>query len=228
MSIVPTSSGKLLVAALAAAACAAGCAADSPPHVSGHACVVFDLRIPDECGAMQPVGGLSIVEVDSQRTATTDDAGLFDLTLPDSGTSAVLRIGDHSNWRPSLVGVPELPAQDVLAPVITSTLWGTYVSALHAPDDPTMAAVHVSFKRPGEYVATAEVAGAAQLLYNQGAPFDWKPTPPGGQTVDFIAFAVPIGNGTAHVTIHSQSDTTLFDGDVPVAPGAITWLHVGP
>lgn len=225
---MPMRSSTLLVTALAAAACAAGCAADSPPHVSGHACVVFDLRIPDECGAMQPVGGLSVVDVASQRAATTDDAGLFDLALPDSGQGAVLRIGDHSDRRPSLVGVPELPADDVLTPVITSTLWGTYVSALHAIDDPTMAAVHVSFKRPGEYVASAQVAGAAQLLYNQGAAFDWKPTPPGDQTVDFIAFGVPIGSGTAHVTILSESDTTIFDGDVPVAPAAITWLHVGP
>lgn len=215
----------LLVGALGIAVAAGACVGE--PRVTGHACVVFDLRIPDECAAMQLVGGLSIVDTASHRRATTDDAGQFDLALPADALTSVLDLtGDDR--RTSVVAVPDVPATDVLTPVITTTLWSTYLAALGISDDPSLAAIHVSFKRPGEYVATAQVAGAARILFNQGAAFDWQPMPPGDQTVDFIAFGVPTAAATARVTITARDDSTIYNDDVPVQAGAITWLHVGP
>jgi hypothetical protein len=215
------------LAALAIALAAGACVGE--PSVTGHACIVFDLRIPDECAAMQIVGDLSIVDAASHRRATTDGAGQFDLALPGNATTSVLEIaGDSSDRRTSLVRVPDVPATDVLTPVITTTLWSTYLAALGIPDDPSRATIHVSFKRPGEYVATAQIAGATQILFNQGAPFDWKPVPPGDQTVDFIGFGVPADASTARVTITARDDSVIYNGDVPVQAGAITWLHVGP
>jgi len=216
-----------LLPLLAGGACVASPANDV--EVTGHACVVFDLRVPDECGAMQVVGGLTVAEASSQRETTTDDDGQFVLALPTDATSAVLEIAaDSADRRTSVVSVPVLPASDVLTPVITKTLWATYLTSLGVADDPSTATIHVSFKRPGEFVGNAEVTGATQLLFNQGAAFDWQPFPPFDQTVDFMAFGIPAGSSTVRVTILSRADAPIYDDDVPVQAGAITWLHVGP
>ena len=210
--------------AIAAVAC--GCVGHD---VTGHACIVFDLRNPGRCGAAQDVGGLSVVEVASGQHTVTDFGGGFSVDLPEGATSAVLRVADdRADRRTSLVGVDEMPSDDVLAPVITTTLWTTYLAALHVPpDDPSLATVHVSLPLPGIAVGSAAIAGATQIIYNQGEPFIWAPQPPGDETPAVMAFGVPADGGTAMVTVISRADQMLYNAPVPVQAGAITWVRVG-
>ncbi|HEU4727800.1 MAG TPA: hypothetical protein VFT22_07930 [Kofleriaceae bacterium] len=221
MSISPC-----LVLAFAAEVC--GCA--SRPEVSGHACVVLDIRNTDLCAAKQVVDGLSVVETTTGRHTTTDATGNFSVPIPDHATSAVLRVAEGAeNRRISVVGVPRAPADDVLVPIITVDLWNTYLTALHVPEeDPTRAAVHVSFPFPGETIASAAVAGATSLIFCQGQPFEWGPQPPGDQTIAFMAFGVPVDAGTATITVRARTDEVIFSGDVPVQAGATTWLYLEP
>lgn len=217
---------RLAITTFAAVTC--GCAGG--PDVNGHACIVLDLRNPGLCGAMQLVDGLPVVEVASGNRTTTSPDGYFSVAIPARATSAVLRVAEGIDQRrTSLVGVAMAPADGVLTPVITNTLWDTYLAALHAPPyDPSVAAVHVAFTAPGGGVASASVAGAAQLLYCQGQPFDWAPQPPGDQTIAFMALGVPVGTGTATVHVRSRNDEVIYSADVPVEAGAITWVHVDP
>jgi hypothetical protein len=128
-----------------------------------------------------------------------------------------------------VVGVPSIPADDVLTPVITGTLWGTYLTALHLPpEDPATATIHVSFPYPGTVIGSAEVPGAAQLIYDQGEAFDWGPTPPGDQTIAFMAFGVPVDTGSVSLKVVSRTDEAIFSADVPVEAGAITWVVIAP
>jgi hypothetical protein len=189
---------------------------------------VFDLRNPGRCGALQDVGGLSVVEVESGQRTTTDHDGGFVVDLPGGATSAVLRVADdREDRRTSMVGIDQMPSTDVLAPVVTTTLWTTYLAALHAPpDDPALATVHVSLPPPGIAVGSASVAGATQLIYNQGDPFIWALQPPGDATPAILAFGVPADSGTAMVTVISRADKMLYSAAVPVQPGAITWVRV--
>jgi hypothetical protein len=197
--------------------------------VSGHACIVLDLRNPGLCGAMQLVGGLRVVEVASGNQTTTDDAGNFSVAIPAHATSAVLRIAEGAdNRRTSLVGVPAAPADDVLTPVVTTTLWDTYLTALHITEDPALATIHLSFPYPGAVIGSMSVAGAAQILYDQGEPFDWAAMPPGDQTIAIMALGVPVDTGTATINVVTRTDGVLFNADVPVEAGAITWVHVEP
>lgn len=207
------------------AAVASGCVGHD---VIGHACIVFDLRNPARCGAQQDVGGLSVVDVESGQRTTTDHDGGFVVDLPDGATSAVLRVADdRDDRRTSMIGVDAMPSDDVLTPVITTTLWTTYLAALHTPpDDPTLAVVHVALPLPGIAVGSASVAGATHLIYNQGEPFVWALQPPGDETPAIIAFGVPADSGTAMVTVISRTDQLLYSAPVPVQPGAITWVRV--
>ena len=211
--------------ALAAIAC--GCVG---PDVTGHACIVFDIRNPGRCAAAQDVGGLSVLEAESGAHTTTDADGAFVMNVPQGVPSPVLRVAyDREDRVTSLIGLDSARSGDVLTPVITTALWATYRNALHAPpDDPALAAVHVSLGLPGIAVGSIAVAGATQILYNQGDPFNWLLQPPGDQTPAILAFGVPADRGTAMVTLISRTDKVLFDGEVPVEPGAITWLRVEP
>src|ERR1044071_3186122 len=67
--------------------------------VSGHACIVFDLRNPGRCGEMQDVGGLHVVEVASGHDATTDGNGEFRISLPEGSSGGVLRVADNRTDR---------------------------------------------------------------------------------------------------------------------------------
>jgi hypothetical protein len=216
---------RFVVGVIAALTC--GCV--SARDVSGHACIVLDIRNPGLCGAMQLVGGLRVVEVASGNHTTTDDAGNFSVAIPTHATSAVLRIAeDADNRRTSLVGVPAAPAYDVLTPVVTATLWDTYLTALHITEDPSLATVHVSFPYPGAVIGSIDVAGAAQVLYDQGEPFDWAPMPPGDQTIAVMALGVAVDAGTAAVKVVTRTDEVIYSADVPVEAGAITWVAVVP
>jgi hypothetical protein len=215
---------RLVVLVVAALAC--GCS--SGPEVSGHACIVFDIRNTSECGAMQSVDGLRVVEVDSGHETTTDGDGHFSVPIPAHTTSAVLRIAEgRDDRRTSLVPVDVATTEDVLTPVITTALWSTYLTALHVPDDPALATIHVSFALPGAYVATAQVDGATQLLFDQGASFVWATMPPGDRSLVLLATGVAVDTGTARLKVMSRADEILYDAPVPVAAGAITWVQVG-
>jgi hypothetical protein len=219
---------ELRFAAIAAvAAVAAACAGRD---VTGHACIAFDLRNPGLCGEMQDVGGLRVVEVGSGQHTMTDGDGEFSIAIPEHATTAVLRVADdREDRRTTLVDVPVAPADDVLAPVIATTLWNVYLAALHVPpEDPSRATVHVSLPPPGELLGSVQVAGATQLLYNQGEPFIWAELPPGDQTPAIMAFGVPVDAGTAMVSVVSRSDQVLYNAEVPVQAGAITWVRVEP
>lgn len=216
----------LPIVAIAHLAIGAGCVDGG---VSGHACIVFDIRNTAQCGARQDVGGLSVVEVTSGKRTTTDDKGGFSIAFPDGATSAVLRVaGDRDDRRPTLVAVDAAAMDDVLTPVITTTLWNTYLTALHVPpEDPATAAVHVALSPlPGIAVGGVEIAGATQILYCQGEPFIWNEQPPGDQTPAIMAFGIPTAAGAAKVTVISRTDEVLFDAPVPVQPGAITWVRI--
>ena len=219
-------STRLAITVFAAATC--GCVGGR--DVSGHACIALDLRNPGLCGAMQIVNDLPVVEVESGNHTTTSPDGYFSVAIPERATSAVLRVaGGLGARRTSLVGVPVAPAEDVLTPVITPTLWDTYLTALHAPPyDPLLASIHISFTSPGGVVASASVTGATQLLYCQGQSFDWGPQPPGDKTIALMAYGVPVDAGTARLNVRSRTDEVLYDADVPVEAGAITWVHVEP
>jgi hypothetical protein len=43
-----------------------------------------------------------------------------------------------------------------------------------------------------------------------------------------MAFGVPVGAGTATLDVRSRTDEVLYNADVPVEAGAITWVHVEP
>src|SRR5689334_19969419 len=156
--------------AVVLAALACGCAS---PDLTGHACIVFDIRNPGRCAAAQDVGGLSVLEAESGAHTTTDANGVSAMQVPERVASPVLRVAyDRDDRRTSLIGLDSTPSGDVLTPVITTTLWETYRAALHAPpDDATLAAVHVSLGLPGIAVGSIAVAGATQVLYNQGDAF---------------------------------------------------------
>jgi hypothetical protein len=212
------------------AALASGCVGNNVHSVVGHACIVLDIRKPGLCGAMQLVDGLPVVEVASGNHTMTDAGGEFAVAIPKQSTSAVLRVAAGvDDRRTSLVGVPSIPADDVLTPVITGTLWGTYLTALHVPpEDPATATLHVSFPFPGTVIGSAEVPGATQVLYDQGEAFDWAPTPPGDQTIAFMAFGVPVDTGSVMLKVVSRSDEAIFNAEVPVEAGAITWVVIAP
>jgi len=198
------------------------------PEVAGHVCIVFDIRNPGQCGAMQLVAGLRVVEVESANHTTTDGNGNFSVAIPARATSAVLRIAeDRADRRTSIVGVDVATAGEVLTPVITTTLWNTYLTALHLSEDPALATIHVAFPSPGAYVGSAQVDGAAQLIFNQGEAFAWANTPPGDQTIVLMALGVAADTGTAMVKVVSRSDEVLYNAPVPVQAGAITWLQIG-
>lgn len=216
----------LPIISIALLAIGAGCVDGG---MTGHACIVFDIRNPGRCAAMQDVAGLSVVEVASGQRTKTDDKGGFSIAFPDGATSAVLRVADdRDDRRTSLVGVDAAAMDDVLTPVITTTLWNTYLAALHVPpEDPATAAVHVALSPlPGIAVGGVEIAGATQILYCQGEPFIWNEQPPGDQTPAIMAFGVPADTGTAMVNVISRTDEVLYNGPVPVQPGAITWLRI--
>jgi hypothetical protein len=219
-------STRLAFSTFAAVTC--GCVGGR--NVNGHACIALDLRNPGLCAAMQIVDGLPVVEVESGSHTTTSPDGYFSVAIPAHATSAVLRIAAGiADRRTSLIAVPVAPADGILTPVITPTLWDTYLTALHAPPyDPSLASIHVSFTAPGGVVASASVAGAAQLLYCQGQPFEWLPQPPGDKTIALMAFGVPVDTATAALSVRSRSDEVLFDAEVPVEAGAITWVHLEP
>jgi hypothetical protein len=204
----------------------AGCV--ERPGVTGRACIVFDIRNTGLCGARQEVSGLDIVEVTSGERTTTNDSGEFSIAIPDGATRAALRVADdRTDRRISMIGVDVAPSDDVLAPVITPTLWNTYLAALRVVEEPSTATVHVSLSPlPGIAVGGVEVAGASQILYNQGEPFFWSELPPGDQTPAVLAFGVPVGDGTAMVNVISRTDEVLYDGPVPVQAGAITWVRI--
>jgi len=218
--------GGLSIAIVALGASAAGCVDRS--GVAGHACIVFDIRNTALCGAKQDIGGLSVVEVMGGERTTTDADGGFSVAIPDGATRAVLRVAeDRTDRRISLIGVDVAPTDDVLAPVITTTLWTTYLTALHVEDKPTTATVHVSLSPlPGIAVGGVEVAGASTILYNQGEAFIWNEQPPGDQTPAVMAFGVPVESGTAMVNVISRTDEVLYNGPVPVQAGAITWVRI--
>jgi hypothetical protein len=213
------------IATAALCAIGAGCV---ERDMTGHACIMFDIRNTALCGARQDVGGLRVVEVMGGARTTTDDSGVFNVAIPEAATHAVLRLAeDRTDRRTSLVGVDVAASDDVLAPVVTTTLWDTYLAALHVVDDPSTATVHVSLSPlPGIAVGGVEVAGAAQILYNQGEAFIWNELPPGDQTPAVLAFGVPAGDGTARVNVISRTDEVLYDGPVPVQAGAITWVRI--
>lgn len=219
---------RFAIATLTALAC--GCVGGTGHDVAGHACIVLDMRNPGLCGALQVVDGLRVEEVASGRHTTTSPDGYFSVAIPAKTTSAVLRVAEGADDRHiTLVGVPSVPVEGVLAPIITNTLWGTYLTALHVPpEDPATATIHVSFPYPGAIIGSADATGATQLLYNQGQAFDWGPMPPGDQTIAFMAFGVPVDAGTATINVVSRTDAVIFNADVPVEAGAITWLHVEP
>jgi hypothetical protein len=196
--------------------------------MTGHACIVFDIRNTALCGARQDVGGLRVVEVMSGEHTTTDESGVFNVALPEGATRAVLRLAeDRADRRTSLVGVDVAQPDDVLAPVVTTALWGTYLAALHVVEAPATATVHVSLAPlPGIAVGGVEVAGASQILYNQGEAFIWNEQPPGDQTPAILAFGVPVDAGTAMVNVISRTDEVLYNGAVPVQAGAITWVRI--
>ena len=215
------------LAAFALGTLASGCT--SSDGVSGHACIVFDLRNPGLCGELQDVGGLHVVEVASGHDATTDSKGEFSVGLADGATSAVLRIADNrTDRRISIVDVADAPTSDVLAPVIATQLWQVYLDALHVTEDPARATIHIALAGMGEIVGGAGVTGATQVLYNQGDSFVWSSLPPGDQTRAIILLGVPVDTGSAMVSLTSRADKVLFDGSVPVQAGAITWLLVEP
>jgi hypothetical protein len=220
----PMNATPYVVIAAVAAAATCGC---TSPSVAGRACIVLDLRNPDQCGARQDVGGLRVEEVGSGHQATTDGDGRFRVDLPEDAAGAVLRVAaDRADRRTSLIGVPDAPAEDVLAPVITTVLWSTYLAALGVTEDPSRATLHVSFPPPGVFLGGAQVAGATQILYNQGEPFVWGPQPPADQTIGFLALGVPADAGAAMVHVVSISDQVLHSAAEPVEPGAITWVQV--
>lgn len=197
--------------------------------VSGHACIVFDLRNPGRCGEMQDVGGLHVVEVASGHDATTDGNGGFRIPLPEGSSGGVLRVADNrTDRRISLVDLASAPSDNVLAPVIATQLWKVYLDALHVTEDPTRATIHIALAGQGEIVGGAGAAGVAQVLYNQGDSFVWNTLPPGDQTRAVLLVNVPADTGSATVSLTSRADKVLFDGSVPVQAGAITWLLVEP
>jgi hypothetical protein len=208
-------------------ALAGGCVADEP-GLTGHACIVIDPRNPALCGAQQDVGGLRVVEVTSGQETTTDGSGRFSVAIAEGTTRAVLRLADdRTDRRVSLIGVDVAPSSDVLAPVVTTVLWSTYLNALHVADDPATASVHVALSPlPGIAVGGVEVAGATQILYNQGEPFVWNEQPPGDQTPAVLAFGIPGSAGTAMVNVISRTDEVLYNGPVPVQAGAVTWVRI--
>jgi hypothetical protein len=217
----------LLAMSAMSAISAAGCT--SSDGVSGHACIVFDLRNPGRCGEMQDVGGLHVVEVSSGHDATTDGDGEFRIALPEGAMPGVLRVADNrTDRRISLVDVASAPSGDVLAPVIATQLWQVYLDALHVTEDPTRATIHIALAGMGEIVGGAGAAGATQVLYNQGDSFIWNALPPGDQTRAVLLIGVPVDTGSATVSLTSRADKVLFDGPVPVQAGAITWLAVEP
>jgi len=217
----------LSIAIAALGAVAPGCVADRA-GVAGRVCIVVDIRNTALCGAAQEVGGLSVVEVMGGEHTTTDAKGGFNVAIPDGATRAVLRVADdRTDRRISLIGVDVAPSKDVLAPVITPNLWTTYLNALHVVDEPTTATVHVALSpMPGIAVGGVEVAGAEQILYNQGEAFIWNEQPPGDQTPAVLAFGVPVAAGTAMVNVISRTDEVLYNGPVPVQAGAITWVRI--
>jgi len=217
----------VLARSVALAAIACGCAG---PDVTGHACIVFDIRNPGLCAAAQDVGGLSVLEAESGTHTTTDADGAFVMNVPEGISSPVLRVAyDRDDRRTSLIDLDSTASGDVLTPVITTALWATYRTALHASgDDAALATVHVSLGLPGIAVGSLAVAGATQILYNQGDAFNWQVQPPGDQSPAILAFGVPPDQGTVTVRLISRTDKVLFDGEVPVEPGAITWLRVEP
>jgi hypothetical protein len=218
---------RFAIATFTALAC--GCVGGTGHDVAGRACIVLDIRNPGLCGALQIVDGLRVEEVASGRHTTTSADGYFSVAIPAQATSAVLRVAEGTeDRRITLVGVPAVPSEGVLTPVITSALWGTYLTALHVSDDPATATIHVSFPYPGAIIGSAGVTGATQLLYDQGQAFDWQPMPPGDQTIAFMAFGVPVDTGTATINVVTRTDGVLFNADVPVEAGAITWVHVEP
>jgi hypothetical protein len=219
---------RLAIVTVTALAC--GCVSGTGHDVAGRVCIVLDIRNPGLCGALQLVDGLRVEEIASGRHTTTSPDGYFSVAIPAKTTSAVLRVtADSNDRRTTLVSVPSVPAEGVLAPIITDTLWGTYLTALHVPaEDPATAAFHVSFPYPGALIGSAGVTGATLLLYDQGQAFDWLTMPPGDQTIAFLAFGVPADTGTATIKVVSRTDEVLFEGDVPVEAGATTWLHVEP
>ena len=198
--------------------------------VSGHACIVLDIRKPGLCGAMQIVDGLSVVDLESGHRTQTDSDGNFSVPLPEHARSAVLQIAEGRPDRiTSVVGVPDAPADDVLVPVITTTLWTTYLTGIHVPpQDPSTATIHVSFPFPGVYLGGAQIEGAAQVIYDQGDAFNWGPTPPGDQTIALMALGVPTDAGSVMLNAVLRTDQVIFNAPVPVQAGAITWVYIDP
>jgi hypothetical protein len=208
-----TSPCVLLIAALSAC---------SGPEVAGRACVVVDIRNPDQCGSGANVEGLTVVELTSGARTTTDAAGEF--AIPYDESTAILRVAEgRTDRRTSLIKVDDA-STDVVAPVITELLWNTYMTALGVIEDPTRATIHLAFPPPAAVIASAGVPGA-QILFNQGEAFTWGSQPPADQTFALMALGVPVDAGTATITVYSLADQVIFSAEVPVEAGAITWVN---
>lgn len=211
---------------VALAATTLGCT-ETGPSIDGRACIVLDLRNPAQCGARQDVGGLHVVELTTGASTETNNDGKFSVDIPETATRATLRIAEGRTDRvPSVVGVPEAPADGVLAPVITTTLWDIYLTQLRVVPDPSQGIIHVAFPAPGVVIGSARITGATQVLFNQGEPFIWGPSPPSDQIIAIMGFGVPAGTD-ATINIITASDQ-VYTVAAPVEAGAISWVRFVP
>lgn len=200
---------------------ACGACSSSAPEVAGHACIVIDLRNPDQCGPMADVEGLDVVELTSGARTTTDAGGEF--AIPFDESTAILRVAEgRTDRRTSLVKV-DAPA-DVVVPVITGLVWNTHLTALGLIDDPERATIHLAFPPPAAVIGTASVPGAL-VVFNQGEPFTWARQPPTDETYALMALGVPVDTGTATISVYSLENQVLFSAEVPVEAGVITWVN---
>jgi hypothetical protein len=212
-------------AALALGTCTLAACHDSP-HVSGRACIVLDLRYPRQCLGAQDVAGLSVEEVVTARRAVTDSDGSFRIDTPMELVSATLRVAEgRADRRTSLVFVDLAADDDLIVPVIATPVWTSYLTRIGATEDPAHGALHASYEPPGAILASASVVGATEVFYNQGASFEWAPSPPADQAVAIVA--PDVTPGTSTVTITKVNDTQVVFDAMPIEAGLITWIDLG-
>lgn len=209
-----------LLGGCALAACADG------PYISGRACIVLDLRYPRQCLGGQDVGGLTVEAVGTDLHTVTAKDGSFRIDTPTELATATLRVATgRADRRTSLVFVDDASAAEPIVPVVTTSVWTSYVTTMGGTDDPARAALHASFEPPGAIVGSATVSGANEIFYNQGEAFVWNVTPPGDQTLAVLALDAEPGAST--VTITMLDDTQLTFDAIPLEAGVITWLELG-
>lgn len=196
------------------------------PHVSGRACIVLDLRYPRQCLGGQNVGGLTVDVVGTDLHGVTESDGTFRIDTPTELATATLRVATgRTDRRASLVFVDDVADAEPVVPVITTSVWTSYVTTMGGTDDPARAALHASFDPPGAIIGSATIGGANEVFYNQGEAFVWNVTPPGDQTLAVLALDAEPAPATVSITM--VDDTQLTFDAIPLEAGVITWLELG-